>query len=83
MSRPLGTPYAVGRKANDYGQNIPSPIPSPVTNAPAVRRRVQPIGKFPWEKPIYFNTRVIETILRQYTDPAERRVGRWLYSTWN
>ncbi len=67
----------------DMGANIPSPIPKPTANRRATNRRPSPVGRFPWEKPIYFNTRDIHTELRRFTDPSEKKVARWLYSTWN
>jgi hypothetical protein len=66
-----------------FGINIPTPLARPKPsggNRRPARRRPKP---FPWEKPIPINTRDIEQELRRYTDTAEPRVARWLYSTWN
>ena len=81
----VAIPAAPGpvKLADIYGSNIPSPIPRPNPSG-GNRRPARVIPRpFPWEKPIPINTRDIEYELRRYTDPAEKRVARWLYSTWN
>jgi SPP1 gp7 family putative phage head morphogenesis protein len=75
--------FVVKAAGDIYGAGITSPLARPTgTGAPRPARQF-PQGPFPWEKPIPINSRDIEVELRRYMDPAEKRVARVLYSTWN
>lgn len=74
--------------ADPYGASIPSPLGSGPTGGgggsgtggvPAY----DPPGIPPYLKPIPINHRDIHAELRRYLNPREKRIARWLYSTWN
>lgn len=70
------------RKADPYGSHIPSPIPAPAKPGTEIVPAYNPPGIPAYLAPIPLNTRNIAAELQQHIMAREKRLMRWLYSTW-